>query len=204
MTTVKKADVAVLSQAIKTVSKLDKLEVDNFLADLFGERPEDTEDQRNSTERHTLIELLIGIEDGTEEISKADHKKVFEPFTREQKYAYKYTAKNWKIALKLRKDNGYWKKDKNGKRVKVKFNPTTIESVRTAIRRATASPAVKTALTQEKLVELIVDTCMSENFDLLEVATDAKALFDSLQPKEKKKPSLPPLKSQLDKVAVNS
>tara|TARA_A100000172_G_scaffold54985_1_gene35154 strand:- start:870 stop:1475 length:606 start_codon:yes stop_codon:yes gene_type:complete len=201
MSTVKKADVAVLSQAIKTVSILDKAEADNFLADLFGERPEDTEVQRNSTERHKLIELLIGIEDGTEEISKADHKKVFEPFTKEQKFAYKYTAKNWKIALKLRKDNGYWRKDKNGKRVKVKFNPTTIESVRTAIRRATATPAGKTPLTQEKLVELIVDTCMSENFDLQEVARQAKDLFDSRQPKEKKEPSLPPLKSELKKVA---
>ena len=203
MTTVKKADVATLAKAITNVSTLEKDTSKNFLDDLFGKRPANT-DLTQSIARHQLIELLIGIEDGTEEISKADHKKVFEPFTREQKYAYKYTAKNWKIALKLRKDNGYWKKDKNGKRVKVKFNPTTIESVRTAIRRATASPAVKTALTQEKLVELIVDTCMSENFDLLEVATDAKALFDSLQPKEKKKPSLPPLKSQLDKVAVNS
>jgi len=201
MTTVKKADVAVLNQAIKTVSKLDKVEADNFLADLFGERPEDTEVQRNSTERHKLIELLIGIENGTEEISKADHKKVFEPFTREQKFAYKYVAKNWDTALKLRKDNGYWRKDKNGKRVKVKFNPSTIDGVRMAIRRSTATPAGKTPLTQEKLVELIVDTCMSENFDLLEVATDAKALFDSLQPKEKKEPTVPPLKSELDKVA---
>ena len=197
MTTIKKADVAVLSQAIKTVSKLDKSEVDNFLADLFGERPEDTEDHRNSTERHKLIELLIGIEDGTEEISKADHKKVFEPFTREQKYAYKYTAKNWKIALKLRKDNGYWRKDKNGNRQKVKFNPTTIESVRTEIRRATATPAVKTPLTQEKLVELIVDTCASEEFDLLEVVQQAKDLFDSRQPQEKQEPSLPPMEHDL-------
>jgi len=201
MTTVKKADVAVLSQAIKTVSKLDKAEVDNFLADLFGERPEDTEVQRNSTERHKLIELLIGIEDGTEEISKADHKKVFEPFTKEQKFAYKYVAKNWKIALKLRKDNGYWKKDKKGNRQKVKFNPTTIESVRTAIRRATATPAVTTALTQEKLVELIVDTCMSEEFDLQEVSRQAKDLFDSRQPRQKKEFKLPPLKHELQDVA---
>tara|TARA_R100001163_G_C4979808_1_gene136368 strand:+ start:110 stop:694 length:585 start_codon:yes stop_codon:yes gene_type:complete len=194
MTTVKKADVAVLSQAIKAVSKLENETSKNFLDDLFGTRAK-------NIERHKLIELLIGIEDGTEEISKADHKKVFEPFTKEQKFAYKYVAKNWDVAKQIHKDNGYYKKDKDGKRVKVKFNPSTIDGVRMAIRRATATPAVKSALTQEKLVELIVDTCMSENFDLLEVVTEAKELFDSLQPKEKKEPSLPPLKTELKNVA---
>ena len=194
MTTVKKADVAVLSQAIKAVSKLENETSKNFLDDLFGTRAK-------NIERHKLIELLIGIEDGTEEISKADHKKVFEPFTKEQKFAYKYVAKNWEVAKQIHKDNGYYKKDKDGKRVKVKFNPSTIDGVRMAIRRATATPAVKSALTQEKLVELIVDTCMAEEFDLLEVVTEAKELFDSLQPKEKKEPSLPPLKTELKNVA---
>jgi len=200
MTTVKKADVAVLSQAIIKVSTLEKDTSKNFLDDLFGKRPENT-DLTQSIARHQLIELLIKIEDGSEEISKADHKKVFEPFTKEQKFAYKYVAKNWDKAQEIYKDKGYYKKDKDGKRVKVKFNPSTIDGVRMAIRRATATPAVKSALTQEKLVELIVDTCMAEEFDLLEVVTDAKALFDSLQPKEKKEPSLPPLKTELKNVA---
>jgi len=200
MTTVKKADVAVLSQAIIKVSTLEKDTSKNFLDDLFGKRPENT-DLTQSIARHQLIELLIKIEDGSEEISKADHKKVFEPFTKEQKFAYKYVAKNWDKAQEIYKDKGYYKKDKDGKRVKVKFNPSTIDGVRMAIRRATATPAVKPALTQEKLVELIVDTCMAEEFDLLEVVTEAKELFDSLQPKEKKEPSLPPLKTELKNVA---
>jgi len=196
MTTIKKADVAVLSQAIIKVSTLEKDTSKNFLDDLFGKRPENT-DLTQSIARHQLIELLIKIEDGSEEISKADHKKVFEPFTKEQKFAYKYVAKNWVTAQKIYKDNGYWKKDKKGKRVKVKFNPSTIDGVRMAIRRSTATPAVTTALTQEKLVELIVDTCMSENFDLQEVARQAKDRFDSLKPQETQEPSIPPLKHDL-------
>ena len=200
MTTIKKADVATLAKAITNVSTLEKDTSKNFLDDLFGKRPANT-DLTQSIARHQLIELLIKIEDGTEEISKADHKKVFEPFTKEQKFAYKFVAKNWETAQKIYKDDGYYKKDKDGKRVKVKFNPSTIDGVRMAIRRATANPAVKSALTQEKLIELIVETCMSENFDLKEVMTEAKELFDSLQPKEKKEPSLPPMKSELDKAA---
>lgn len=200
MTTVKKADVATLAKAITTVSILEKDSSKNFLDDLFGKRQANT-DLTQSIARHQLIELLIKIEDGTEEISKADHKKVFEPFTREQKFAYKFVAKNWETAQKIYKDDGYYKKDKDGKSIKIKFNPTTIDGVRMAIRRATASPAVKNALTQEKLVELIVDTCMSENIDLLEVATEAKELFDSRQPKETQEPTIPPLKSELKKVA---
>ena len=114
MSTVKKADVAVLGQAIIKVSTLEKDTSKNFLDDLFGKRPANT-DLTQSIARHQLIELLIKIEDGTEEISKADHKKVFEPFTKEQKFAYKYVAKNWVTAQKIYKDNGYWKEDKNGK-----------------------------------------------------------------------------------------
>jgi hypothetical protein len=201
MTTIKKADVAVLSQAIKTVSTLEKDTSKNFLDDLFGKRPANT-DLTQSIARHQLIELLIKIEDGSEEISKADHKKVFEPFTKEQKFAYKYVAKNWDKAQEIYKAKGYYKKDKDGKRVKVKFNPSTIDGVRMAIRRATATPAVKTALTQAKLVELIVDTCMSEEFDLLEVVQQAKDLFDSRQPQEKQEPSIPPLKHELDDLDI--
>ena len=200
MTTVKKADVETLAKAITNVSTLEKDTSKNFLDDLFGKRPANT-DLTQSIARHHLIELLIKIEDGTEEISKKDHKKVFEPFTKEQKFAYKFVAKNWETAQKIYKDDGYYKKDKDGKTIKVKFNPTTIDGVRMAIRRATATPPVKSALTQEKLVEFIVDTCLSEKFDLKEVMKEAKVLFDSLQPKQKKEPSLPPMKSELDKVA---
>ena len=172
--TIQTTDLKELTKLVELAVNEDGKNSKAFLKDLYGEHAQ--------CPRYNLIQALRTFD--SDQLTKPMISEVFKSATKTQRYAYRYVAENWDVAVELRKNNGYHKINKNGAQEKVPYSPATIDGVRSAIRKRVAVPTEKKPMTQEKLVELIVSTCFENGYNLLEVAKQAKALNDKLETTE--------------------
>ena len=101
--TIQTTDLKELTKLVELAVNEDGKNSKAFLKDLYGEHAQ--------CPRYNLIQALRTFD--SDQLTKPMISEVFKSATKTQRYAYRYVAENWDVAVELRKNHGYHKINKN-------------------------------------------------------------------------------------------